>query len=76
VREDEHDPERPGDRGRGEEERNRRRQRQAEDGKQHEERDGESDRLSFPQVLAEDRVEIVLDGGLTRDVGVDARWRT
>ena len=73
MREDEDDPQRSGDRGGGEEERDRRRKREPEDRKQHHQRDRNCDRLSLLQILAEDRVEVVLDRRLAGDVGVDSR---
>ena len=74
VREDEDDPQRAGDRRGSEEERNGRGKRKPEDGEEHHQRDRECDRLSLPQILAEDRVEVVFDGRLTGDVRVDS-WR-
>ena len=56
------DPERRGDRARGEEQRDRHRPRQAEDGEQHEQRDRQrEEELAVAEVALEDRIEVVLD---------------
>jgi hypothetical protein len=50
-------------------------EREAEDREQHDQSNGQRDRLAFGEIAAEDRVEVVLNRGLTRDIRVDPRRR-
>ena len=71
VRVDVNAGERRHHRARREDERHRHRDGEAEDRKQDEHRDRQGDHLALPQVLGEDRVEVVLDRGLPGYVGLD-----
>ena len=64
------DPERAHDRAGGEDERDRDGERDAEDREEDQQCDRDRYALALLQVLAEDRVEIVLDRACARDIGV------
>ena len=68
VRDPVEDPERAHDRARGEDERDRHGERDPEHADQDQDRDRNRDALALLQILAEDRVEVVLDRPRSGDV--------